>query len=405
MVSGKIALIAFLLFSSVYISIACIAKKGISQNSLLILRNNQKLTQLIQEALGSYRDIVIDNSSKIFLAIHKRIDLQARQKEISNQFSAYFPRYVVEGIGFLFIAFIGFWFNMNGDELKNALPTLGFLALASQKLLPSLQSIYSSWALIRGYDKDISILVNLALQSSSPVRDALTQFYGFSESITFQDISFKYQDSSKYALQSINLTIKSGEFVALTGSSGSGKSTLVDILMGLLRPSRGSIIVDSKTILVDEVRPILSGWMKLISHVPQSIYIKDATIAENVAFYDSLDQIDFKHLTHVCRCAEISEYIESLPQRYNSRIGEGGAKLSGGQRQRIGIARALYKNTPLLILDEATSALDRSTEHKILANIANIRPKPTIIMVTHRESTYIFCDKIVTMKGGNVYNA
>ena len=194
----------------------------------------------------------------------------------------------------------------------------------------------------------------------------------------------------------LNLKINKGDRIGIIGSSGSGKSTLIDIILGLLKPTKGYFTINSQIIYENGKvnKKIINEWRKLISHVPQNIYITNNTVFENIAFGIEKKKIDIKKVKYAAEQAKISSYIESMPDKYNTIFGEGGSKLSGGQKQRIGIARALYKSPQILVLDEATSALDKKTESNVIDSLEDLPTSLTIIFISHRESSLKLCNKI-----------
>ena len=222
----------------------------------------------------------------------------------------------------------------------------------------------------------------------------------FNDSVSFENVSFSYADST-LALEGISFAIQKGERIGVVGSSGSGKSTMVNLLMGLINPSRGTVLVDSKP-LVTSTYDHTAEWRKNISHVPQDIFLIDGSIARNIAFGLDECQIDYDRIYRVCNTACLNDFISSLPQGLDTRVGERGARLSGGQRQRIGIARALYKNTEVFIFDEATSALDNETEFSVMQSIQQLSADTTIILVAHRLSTVKHCDRILELSNARL---
>jgi ATP-binding cassette subfamily B protein len=199
-------------------------------------------------------------------------------------------------------------------------------------------------------------------------------------------------------LRNISFEIIRGERVGVIGATGSGKSTTLDLLLGLLQPTNGTILIDGEPLAGEKV----FAWQKSLSHVPQVIYLADASIAENIAFGLPKDKIDMVQVRKAARLAQISEHIESLEAGYDTFVGERGIRLSGGQRQRIGIARALYKNATVLVFDEATSALDDETEAELMKAIDVLSKDLTVIMIAHRLSTVRRCDKILKLHKGKV---
>jgi ATP-binding cassette subfamily B protein len=220
----------------------------------------------------------------------------------------------------------------------------------------------------------------------------------FTESIALDHCSFRYQPDLPLVLGDVSLTIQRGERMALVGPTGSGKSTLADILMGLLAPTSGRLLIDGR-----EVAP--EAWQANIAHVPQSIFLADTSIAENIALGIPAGEVDRERLETAARQAQIAGFIESLPRGYATSVGERGVRLSGGQRQRIGIARALYKQAPVLVFDEATSALDDATEKALMDTLAGLPRDLTIIMIAHRLSTASYCDRVITVSGGSLAEA
>jgi ABC-type multidrug transport system fused ATPase/permease subunit len=211
-------------------------------------------------------------------------------------------------------------------------------------------------------------------------------------------VSFKYSPDTKLVLKELSFNVSKGDRIGVIGATGSGKSTTMDLLLGLLQPTSGQILIDGEPLVGDKV----FAWQKSLSHVPQVIYLADASIAENIAFGLPKDKIDIDQVHKAARLAQISEHIESLEAGYDTFVGERGIRLSGGQRQRIGIARALYKNATVLVFDEATSALDDETEAELMKAIDGLSKDLTVIMIAHRLSTVRRCDKILKLHKGKV---
>jgi ATP-binding cassette subfamily B protein len=220
----------------------------------------------------------------------------------------------------------------------------------------------------------------------------------FNKEINLNTVSFRYRENSPLILDKLSLTIPKGSRVGFIGTTGAGKSTLLDILMGLLRPSSGTLEIDSQIITEANHR----AWQMHIAHVPQTIYLADSTIEENIAFGIPRHEIDRERVKRVAEQAQIAMTIEDLPQGYETFVGERGTRLSGGQRQRIGIARALYKNADILIFDEATSALDTDTEIAVMESIKNLGSHYTVLMIAHRLSTVRRSDKVIYMDNGAI---
>jgi ATP-binding cassette subfamily B protein len=257
--------------------------------------------------------------------------------------------------------------------------------------MPVFQLIYSSTSTILGSQRSLSDILKLLEQPIPECVGNVVQYLKFENDIVFDDVSFRYSAERNLVFKNLKLEIKKGSRVGIIGASGSGKSTFLDLLMGLLQPSAGSIKVDG--LIVDQSK--IKAWQKKIAHVPQSIFITDSTIASNIAFGVAPSKMNYDLIREVAARAQILETINELPLKFNTIVGERGAQLSGGQRQRLGIARALYKQAEVLILDEATSALDPQTEAKLMTEIEAMDPSITIIMITHRHSTLKMCNQTI----------
>jgi len=286
--------------------------------------------------------------------------------------------------------------SQQSGGLLAAIPSLGALALGGQRLLPLLQQIYNSWSQATGNMQMLRDVLVLAGAPRLPPAPVPAQMIAGGD-IRFESVAFAYRNGAA-VLHDVNLTIRRGERIGLVGLSGSGKSTLLDLIMGLLEPSQGSILIDG-VLLVDANRTV---WQAQLAHVPQTIYLVDDSIAANIAFAVEAEEIDSARLARAAAAAHLGPLLDSLPQGLGTIVAERGVRLSGGQRQRIGIARALYHATSLLVLDEATSALDEESEAATLASIAAGYPGMTVVIVAHRPSSLLICDRILHLADGRV---
>jgi ATP-binding cassette subfamily B protein len=290
--------------------------------------------------------------------------------------------------------------SRNGPGLTVALPILGAVVLGAQRILPLLQQIYVAWSVSAGNQSLLQqVLEYLALPAKASGSSSAGVRVPFSHMIRLQNVTFTHPGRNRPAVSGATLDIRKGAAVGLIGETGSGKSTLADIIMSLLAPQSGQLLVDGRPLTADDAR----GWQQMIAHVPQSIFLADSSIASNIAL--SLPHLppDDTRIREAAACAHLREFIDTLPDGYDTMVGEGGVRLSGGQRQRLGIARAIYKNSPILVLDEATSALDEITEAAVVANLDALRREGrTIIFVTHRLSMIRRCDAIVRLEDGRI---
>ena len=267
------------------------------------------------------------------------------------------------------IATLAIWLIRQPEGISKVIPILGTLAFGAQRMLPALQQVYAGWSSLQSGAASLRDVLELLEQPMSKDINTNQRKVGFTNSLELREVSFKYQgDKAPYVLKGINISIKKGSKVGIVGPTGSGKSTLLDIIMGLLSPTKGSLFLDGVRISESNLR----GWQKNIAHVPQSIFLADISIEENIAFGVPKENINSSRVRVAAKKAQISTFIESLPNQYNSYVGERGVRLSGGQRQRIGIARALYKKSDIIVFDEATSSLDNQTEIAVMEAIDSL---------------------------------
>lgn len=386
-------------FVLIYGAILQLTRHRLLRNSEVIAIESTRVIKSLQEGLGGIRDVLIDGSQATYCAIYQNADRPLRLAQGNNTFISASPRYVIETLGMILIAFLAYAMSQREGGMATAVPVLGALALGAQRLLPVLQQTYSALAIIRGAEASLRDTVAL-LEQPLPA-DAGAAFPAplpFVSEIVLKDVSFSYTADAARVLQSVDLTLSRGKRIGFMGATGSGKSTLLDIVMGLLRPTEGSLRIDGQVITEHNYR----NWQAHVAHVPQSIYLSDSSIEENIAFGLAKKDIDPVRVRQAAKQAQIDEIIEAWPEKYQTRVGERGVRLSGGQRQRIGIARALYKQADVIIFDEATSALDNETERAVMEAIDALSADLTILIVAHRLSTLQNCDFIVELSKGQV---
>jgi len=396
-INPMVAISAFVLLGGGYYIAGTLSKKLIHKNGEIIKQMQPLAVKMLQEGLGGIREILLDNNQNIFIKNYRDVAYKNELASMNNVFLGNLPKSIMEVFSISLIAILAYYMQIiKGDS--QVLPTLGALALGAQRLLPSLQQIYFSWSLINGNLPLIEEVVNQLCLDNDNNEDKKNSKLGFKEEIRLKNIYYKYPNSKKYVLNNLSLIIKKGQKVGFIGKTGSGKSTLVDIIMGLLYPHKGEMYIDKIKITKDN----LSRWQKNIAHVPQMIFLSDASIAENIAFGIPKNEIDINRVKKAAKMACLDEFINNLPKGYDTEVGERGVQLSGGQRQRIGIARALYKQAKVIVFDEATSALDDETEKSVIDAINNLSDDLTIIMIAHRLTTLEECDLIYRLDNGKI---
>ena len=398
----QIALFAFFVIGGNYLIVVKNTKKILLKNSKFIANSMNIQIKNLQEGLGGIRDIILDGSQKTFINIYSKNDIPRRNRQANNQFFQQFPKLILESLTLIFVSIICVILVSNSTNKGEIVTILGTLALGAQKLLPASQQIYSSWVGIKANSapaQEVLMLLDQEIKISDDPNNS--QDLKFDNFIELKNISYGYSPK-KLILKNIDLKIKKGEIIGIIGSTGSGKSTLADLIMGLLKPTKGELLVDGIGLYKKDTNKNIHSWRRNISHIPQNIFLKDGTIYENIAFGTERKLVNKTRVRKVAKLAMISEFIENKLGGYKQFVGEKGIKLSGGQLQRIGIARALYKESALLVLDESTSSLDLITEKKIINAILKLENKPTIIMIAHRLNTLLNCDRIMQIENGKL---
>lgn len=396
LISWRVALIAGTILGGVYIGLYRLRAKQVSYYSNIRVQKSKQQIKVVQEGVGSIRDVLIGGSHTFFQSAYRDADWPFRHAIASISIAGQTPRYIIEAIAMISIALLALILGKGGD-FSRVVPVLGGLALGANRLLPALQRIFSALVRIQGASVSLKQIVQGLQRQADPLQAWLPdENLPLRKELRLEDVWFRYSDSADWVLRGLNLSIAAKTTVGFIGTTGSGKSTTADLILGLLKSQRGKIWADNQLLEGENLRK----WQKTIAHVPQSIFLADATLLENIAFGIPKEQINFEEVRKAARLAQIDEFIQDLPAEYETYVGERGVRLSGGQRQRIGIARALYKQVSIIVFDEATSALDNQTEREVMDAIYNLSQKVTVILIAHRLSTVQKCDKIIELKQG-----
>ena len=371
----------------------------ITMNKLLKLgqvrqKEDGLIIQKIQQSLGGIREVKIYNRELGFFNLFKKSNEELYKISWLNQFIQKIPRLLVEfSIIFSMIIVILTFINLNYNT-NYIITVLGLFAVAAVRILPSLTRIYVSIQSIKFGLPAINLLSKELgeIKTTSVTQIKNSQRFLFSNEINVKNVCFSYPEKKDEIFQGVNLNIKKGDFIGIQGISGSGKSTLVDIILGLLEPSKGQILVDGH-----DIKKNMLGWQKNISYVPQNVFLTDDKLSRNIAFGINDKDIDLKKIKKAVEQAELDSYVSSLPRGLDTELGERGARLSGGQKQRIGIARALYNQQEILVLDETTSSLDSETEKKIFNTIKKLQKNRTVIIISHNKKLMDICKNIYSI--------
>lgn len=364
---------------------------------------NAKLIQWINQALGGIKEVKVLHRENYFINAYRRNYAMLIKGAKKNEMIATLPKYITETVcicGLLIGVIIKLFFGRR--EAIDFIPQLAAFAVAAFRLLPSMGKLNAYITSIMYCIPSLDIIY-FALKEveEAPEKkkenDEKPKGEYFETAIIMEDISYHYPNTDTYVLHNANLSVEKGTTVALIGSSGAGKTTVADIILGLLPPDKGKILIDNWNIYEN-----LDVWHSMLGYIPQTIYLSDDSIRNNVAFGIEPDKINEEDVIEALKKAQLLPFVESLDEGLDTFVGDRGIRLSGGQRQRIGIARALYHNPEILVLDEATSALDNETEQAVMESIESLQGTKTIIIIAHRLTTIKKADKIYEVINGKV---
>ena len=398
LINWRIVFLGSILLLFIYLFIYKRVKKRVSKDGQLLATLYPKRLRQLQEVFLGFRDVVVNNTEINYINSFNNFDAEIKFRKANIAYIALFPRYFIEGIVLLILVITVYNISLLNINLLSLIPVFISIVYAFQKLLPQIQAIYSTWANYRSKYLSICDVVN-ELESNKFYKKKLSDNnkLSFKNYILFKDISFAYPNS-KPIFKDLSFQINKGDHIGIYGQTGGGKSTFLDIILGLLPPLQGKIIIDGVDIRKGKN---LNYWTSNFAHVSQNIFLKEGTIAENIAFGETYEEINFELLIKAAKSACIYDFINKSQKGFKTNVGERGIRLSGGQRQRIAIARALYKSKDILILDEATSALDHKTEENIINSIKE-QKHLTILMVTHRLKSLKICNRIVRVEGNRI---
>ena len=391
-------LVTILMGGASWLYISFMRKRNYRWGELLQYHNSKKMQHLLQ-GLGSIKEVKLLSREVEFIRqffSHTSVAIDVQKKQ---NFSQSLPRLGIELLIIISMAiFIIALVILEYSSTKIVPIFLTFSAIAL-RVMPSVTRIVNA---IQQLKFGLPMVDNLYVELGRPVNDknssaSIKYNCNFDNQIELTNVDFKYYGADKHQLRNVSLKINNGDMVGVVGVSGSGKSTLVDILLGLLIPESGVVMVDG-----NDIQENMRWWQKQIGYVSQNIFLTDDTLRNNIAFGIPVEEIDDQSIWTAVDGAQLRDFVESLPDKLDSLVGENGCKLSGGQLQRIGIARALYHNPSVLVLDEATSALDVSTEQKIMSSIYDFHGDKTVIIIAHRYATVESCDIIYKIKEGAI---
>lgn len=362
----------------------------------------ERRISMIKRSFEGIKAVKMLNKEQYFIDTYNEYSASYAKSVRGVRIYEVMPRTIMETVSVVALMSVIIFKVARGVDLNYFIPTLSVFAVAFIRLLPSFSRVtnaynglcYASPFVDNVYD---TMLRNAEYDKTAKEEELRAEPLSFDKNIALEDIVFAYPGTEKIIIDHVSLEIPKNKSVALVGPSGGGKTTLSDIILGLLPPDNGMVTVDGKDIQSNPVK-----WHEMIGFIPQSIYLYDDTIRNNIAFGVKESEIDEERVINALKDASLYNFVMSLPDGLDTMVGDMGARLSGGQRQRIGIARALYTNPEILIMDEATSALDHDTETAVMESIASLAGRKTFVIIAHRLTTVRDCDEIYEVKDGNL---
>ena len=398
--------IFLIIYSIFYLIIIAFTRQKLLLNSRLIASQTSEQIKSVQEAIGSIKYLILKRQYNYYIKKYSDSDKVIKECQSNNVFVTAFPKFILEGVGIITLCISAIITTNLKVEDQSLIPTIGVIAIASQRLLSSMQILFNCWSTIKSFNSSIEkVLEYLKLKPfyNTKKSDKSLNMSAGNLPFTFKTLklnNISIRRNNLSIINEINFEIKRGDYIGILGPSGSGKSTFLDLISGLLTPTSGEIFLNGRSLKTDSLD--FQDYQSLISIVPQTIFLVKGSIASNIAFGEKDSDISLNLLQKSARYANLEEFIGSLPRGYKTDINELGSNLSGGQRQRIALARAFYSQCQIMVLDEATSALDSETEKSIINHLKFVKGDLTIISVSHKPATLCACDKVITMAAGKI---
>lgn len=393
-----VTIILVILFGCIFLVIFKILKPRLK----VFAKNNQKyhagMIKWIQQSLGAIKDIKILQKEQFFINKYYDSSVKFTSAQKHFRFLEQFPRLLIESFVVSVILSVIIYLLYKGIDASTIIIQMAVFAMAAFRLMPSMNRLQVALNALMYFMPSINVVYRDLKNTrvAGYLENDQNKKFNMGKDICVNNISYKYPNTEKYIFEDVSFNVKRGTSIGFVGPTGAGKTTIVDVILGLLNPTKGSITIDG--INVHENK---KNWFSKIGYVPQFIYLTDDTIKNNILFYDD-DNVSEEKLNTVIEQAQLKEFIDSLPKGLDTMVGERGIRLSGGQRQRIGIARALYKKPEILVLDEATSALDNETEKAVMQAIEHLYGKITMLVIAHRLTTIEECDEIYEIRNAKL---
>jgi ATP-binding cassette, subfamily B, bacterial PglK len=377
-----------------FFTIFKIKSKSVLKKGQNVNLNQNYMVDVFQNTVGYLPEIIIYNIRNFFLKTLSKFSIETAKSRSEVRTIAMSPRIYLETFVIILVILVIYFADFTSRSIEANISYLAILAFGTQKCLPLINNVYNLSINFKNATPVVNSFFQI-LERGRVIRAEEEKFepLNFKKRIKVSNISFKYNEDLPNILKNLNFEINKGEKVAIKGQTGSGKSTLANIISGLLIPTIGQIYIDDTKIESKN----LKNWQKNVAIVPQIVFLNDGSVTENIAIALDKNTIDFEKVKNSAKIAQIDNFINLLPNKFDEKVGERGVRLSGGQRQRLGIARALYRDANVIILDEPTNALDIETEKLVMDSIAKLNKDITLIMISHSDTSLKYFDKIIDL--------
>jgi len=394
-----LAFIAGGIIGGSYLITYIVLRRKLAHHGAIITDKNNRVQAILSESFIGIKDVKLDSLENRYIDQFNTINVRGLKSQAFIALSGELPKFVIESISFGAILVLALVLLTTQDDIRSVVPILSIYALAGYKLLPTMQQIYKALSSLSGHGSVAKVIKNKlnSAPADSPIVSEPKAPMRIDQ-VKLSEADFFYNVDGAPAVRNVSLTLNRGEIYSLVGHSGSGKSTLADVILGLLKLHSGKLIVNDKVLTSAD----LGSFRRKVGYVAQTIFILDDNVVNNVAFGVPEAEIDMDRVKHALTLANADEFVDDLPKGIYSNLGQDGKLLSGGQRQRIGIARALYKQTDLLVLDEPTSALDMESEFKLMTTLNSLKKDLIILVISHRPASIKMSDKIILMAAGEI---
>ena len=395
----KLTTCIFFVITLIYTLIFRSFRKFMTRASHVFYDSNSFKLKVVQEAYRSFKNIILDKTGYIFIKSYKKNEIKYRKFLAIYSIFVQCPKIIIENSILIILALIALILIPGNNINSTFLALLGTYALGFQRILPIAQSMFLAFSDIKKHGADLEDVLKLPIKTPNHRKEITDNFDQISiNEINVKGVNYFHDRSNKDLIKDINFNLKPGDYLGISGKSGSGKSTLLDLVIGLIKPSSGKICVNGIDINLPDSKIYLRKWQNSISYVPQSPFILNESIKKNLLLSGGKNEdISDKELYEVLEVVQLKEFINSLPYKIETILGDDGNSISGGQKQRIAIARALLKKGKVLVLDEATSGLDRQTEKFLLENIVTKFPKLIIIFVSHNPNVFEYANTLLNL--------